>query len=307
MISTIVGPSLRCAIAFIDTCRSLPVDLSFALFTHLSTTAYSTCHLTSSTQQHFATRPSTAHNRRAESCRTLLSHAHLAVTGKKYDPVSTQKILTSIGTPVHRGNLSDAVELIRVRMGASKAIFDLEVFLPRIMELFQTPTVKPEAHFTLARPEPIKHSGGKLSSTIASPRCLTTFHSCCKTAGKVPCANNATCEAGDLTSAFLGSAQLIEDYVGTKEGDSKSSNGAIIGGAIGGGLGAAIIIGVLIFFFCRRRKRNQKLAEPETGANASTPMMKDGFQDNTNRLSTQFGQSRKSTSHSSYLIVIDIT
>jgi hypothetical protein len=101
---------------------------------------------------------------------------------------------------------------------------------------------------------------------------------------------------------------LIEKYVGSDKGGSKSSsNGAIIGGAIGGGLGAAIIIGVLIFFFCRRRKRNQKVTEAETGANASTPMMKDGFQDNTNRLSTQYGQSRKSTSNSLYLFVIDVT
>jgi hypothetical protein len=74
---------------------------------------------------------------------------------------------------------------------------------------------------------------------------------------------------------------------------SKSSNGAVIGGAIGGGLGAAIIIGLLVFFFCRRRKRNQRPAHPEVGASVSTPMMKQGFE---NRHSAQYGgQSRKYT------------
>ncbi|OAL06171.1 hypothetical protein IQ06DRAFT_301213 [Phaeosphaeriaceae sp. SRC1lsM3a] len=122
-----------------------------------------------------------------------------------------------------------------------------------------------------------------------APSASQTFWGCCKSN---PCNNTpaATCRQGDLTPAFLGSPEKKAAYLGADEQGGKKSNGAVIGGAIGGGLGAAIIIGVLIFFFCRRRKRNQKVAHAESGANASTPMMKDGFQDN-NRLSTQFGQS----------------
>lgn len=136
-------------------------------------------------------------------------------------------------------------------------------------------------------------------------RCLITSRRCCKSN---PCNNTpaATCRQGDLTPAFLGSPEKKAAYLGADEQGGKKSNGAVIGGAIGGGLGAAIIIGVLIFFFCRRRKRNQKVAHAESGANASTPMMKDGFQDN-NRLSTQFGQSRKSASNVSPVLIIDVT
>ncbi|KAH7406141.1 hypothetical protein DE146DRAFT_754123 [Phaeosphaeria sp. MPI-PUGE-AT-0046c] len=124
-----------------------------------------------------------------------------------------------------------------------------------------------------------------------APSASQSFWGCCKSN---PCNNTpaATCRQGDLTPAFLGSPDKLKAYLGAGEGGKKSSsNGAVIGGAIGGGLAAAIIIGVLVFFFCRRRKRNQKIAHAETGANASTPMMKDGSQDNTNRLSTQYGQS----------------
>jgi hypothetical protein len=118
-------------------------------------------------------------------------------------------------------------------------------------------------------------------------------HRCCKSN---PCANTpaATCSEGDLVSAFLGLPEQFDVYApsATPDAKSSSSNGAIIGGAIGGGLAVAIILGVLIFFFCRRRKRNQRAAHPEVGATASTPMMKDGFQD---RLSAQYAQSRKLT------------
>lgn len=73
---------------------------------------------------------------------------------------------------------------------------------------------------------------------------------------------------------------------------SGSSSGAVIGGAVGGGIGAAIILGIIIFFFCRSRKRNQQLDHAEAGAIASTPMMKQGFEENS---SAQYGgQSRKS-------------
>jgi hypothetical protein len=83
----------------------------------------------------------------------------------------------------------------------------------------------------------------------------------------------------------------------TPDAKSSSSNGAVIGGAIGGGLGAALIIGILIFFFCRRRKRTRRVSHPEVGATASTPMMKDEFQD---RHSAQYVQSRKFTLQASY-------
>jgi hypothetical protein len=123
----------------------------------------------------------------------------------------------------------------------------------------------------------------------------TTFWGCCKSN---PCSNTpaATCKEGDLVPAFLERPEQFNAYAPSSSpspsstADSGSSNGAVIGGAIGGGLGGAIIIGVLIFFFCRRRKRNQQAAHPEVGATASTPMMKEGFED---RHSAQYGQSRK--------------
>lgn len=55
-----------------------------------------------------------------------------------------------------------------------------------------------------------------------------------------------------------------------KEGGSKS-NGAVIGGAVGGAVGGALIIGLIIFFLCRR-KRSKQTARGET-AEVATPMM----------------------------------
>jgi hypothetical protein len=122
-----------------------------------------------------------------------------------------------------------------------------------------------------------------------------------------PCTATPSCPTGNLVGAFLDRPEQFNFYAPTPTPapNSKSSNGAVIGGAIGGGLGAAIIIGLLIFFFCRRRKRNQQSAHPEVGASASTPMMKQGFEDGH---SAQYGgQSRRYTLHLSDSIDLTFT
>jgi hypothetical protein len=133
--------------------------------------------------------------------------------------------------------------------------------------------------------------------TYSQSQQLTTKCSCCKSN---PCQNTpaATCKTGDLVPAFMGRPDQFNAYApssipsASSVPKSGSSSGAVIGGAVGGGIGAAIIIGILIFFFCRRRKRNQQPDHAEVGATASTPMMKQGFEESYP--AQHGGQSRES-------------
>ncbi|KAH3910946.1 hypothetical protein HBI56_002550 [Parastagonospora nodorum] len=144
-------------------------------------------------------------------------------------------------------------------------------------------------------PDASCETGSNFFSCSAAP----TFWGCCKSN---PCTDKPSCKEGDLVPAFLGRPEQFAAYAPSASpsptstpssapsnaSSSSSNNGAVIGGAVGGSLGAAILVGFIVFFLCRRRKRKQQVAHDEAGA-ASTPKMRQRFEDNT---SAQFvGQS----------------
>ncbi|CAO2657609.1 Nn.00g037350.m01.CDS01 [Neocucurbitaria sp. VM-36] len=119
-----------------------------------------------------------------------------------------------------------------------------------------------------------------------------SFWGCCKSN---PCAATppATCAQGDLVPAFMERPEQFNAYANatstasatsTPQLASKSNTGAIAGGVVGGVVGLAII-GALIFFFLRKKRRAQRTKVDEMGA-AGVPMMneKPGA-----RSSTQYG------------------
>lgn len=108
-----------------------------------------------------------------------------------------------------------------------------------------------------------------------------TFWGCCKS---VACASDPpACSSGNITAAFIDQPAQSNFYLGQAGGLSSSasgsgkSNGAVIGGAVGGALGGLLIIGLLGYFFWRRRRQNQQTTRVET-AEVGKPMM-DGAQD----------------------------
>jgi hypothetical protein len=198
-----------------------------------------------------------------------------------------------------------AVPQILAQKVAYKATSDQEASLSPTSTNFQTQVVRLEVTFSAV----LLHlrSGGEYPRNKHFPIFADEYR-CCKSN---PCANTpaSTCEGGDLVPAFMGRPEQFNAYAPSSlpspssASSSGSNNGAVIGGVVGGGLGAAIIIGVIIFFFCRRKKRTQQLAHHETGANASTAMMKEGFE---KRYSVQYGgQSRKFTLE--YTVALSLT
>lgn len=99
-----------------------------------------------------------------------------------------------------------------------------------------------------------------------------SFWGCCK---QNACAATppATCAQGDLVPAFMERPEQFSAYATATATpkSSKSNTGAIAGGVVGG-LFALVIIGVLIFFFLRKKRRAQNMEGDETGA-ARVPMM----------------------------------
>jgi hypothetical protein len=122
-----------------------------------------------------------------------------------------------------------------------------------------------------------------------------SFWGCCKS---VPCTTEPTCPPGDLVPAFLGRPEQasfydpdkvstsISVYISTSASTSayqsstagpvSSNNGskgmnssAVIGGAVGGVGVLAIVIGILVFILCRRRK--QKRAQEATPQMSNIP------------------------------------
>ncbi|KAF2129393.1 hypothetical protein P153DRAFT_431356 [Dothidotthia symphoricarpi CBS 119687] len=136
----------------------------------------------------------------------------------------------------------------------------------------------------------------------------TTFWGCCKSD---PCAANSTCPRVDLVPAYLDRPEQFSAYASTiisssattsatassspSNSDKGSSNGAVIGGAVGGGIGAALIIGALIWFLCRKRKqrRQQQYAAAPVGENAHPTGIEKGGATNPNYAGGQYaGQSQ---------------
>ncbi|KAI8937546.1 hypothetical protein NX059_005263 [Plenodomus lindquistii] len=109
-----------------------------------------------------------------------------------------------------------------------------------------------------------------------------TFLGCCKSN---PCASpSATCSQNDLAPAFMDQPYMFDGYVrnesaakpsnspnSTPEPSKKSNTGAIVGGVVGGVLGLALI-GVLVFFLMRRKKRSQATDGMDASNAAMTPM-----------------------------------
>lgn len=84
---------------------------------------------------------------------------------------------------------------------------------------------------------------------------------CCKTD---PCQATppATCPKGDLTPAFIDRPDLVAAYVSadTTSAPKKTNIGAIVGGVVGG-VAVLAIVGVLIFFCLRKKRRSRKTEE----------------------------------------------
>jgi hypothetical protein len=111
----------------------------------------------------------------------------------------------------------------------------------------------------------------------------TSFWGCCKSD---PCAPNPVCPPVNLVPAFMERPEQFAAYAPAASPQKKSSHGAAIGGGVGGGVGA-LLIGVLIFLYCRRKKRNS-----QANLESATPMMKEKHSE---RLSVQHtAQSRTS-------------
>jgi hypothetical protein len=194
----------------------------------------------------------------------------------------------------HR-NLSAAVPLTLALRVVRKAVFGQEASMLQTTRNFRTQVVSLEATSTHAQLD--RRSGGMSSRKMHSITAANSEHRCCKSN---PCSNApaSTCKDGDLVPAFLGRPDQFNAYAPSSipspssTPKSGSSSGAVIGGAVGGGVGAAIIIGILIFLCCRRRKHNQQPDQAEAGATASTPMMKQGFEESFP--AQHDGQSRES-------------
>ena len=82
-------------------------------------------------------------------------------------------------------------------------------------------------------------------------------------------------EASDLTSSTPSSTggsstSLTSTSTTSAEtgGSSKSNNGAVIGGAVGGTLGGLALIGLIVFFVMKNRKKNKNGAISQTGGRA---------------------------------------
>jgi hypothetical protein len=112
-----------------------------------------------------------------------------------------------------------------------------------------------------------------------------TFWGCCKS---VPCSETPTCPDGGLVPAFMDRPEQIEFYATSQTAGSSNSKskGAVIGGAVGGALGGALIIGLIVFFFCRR-KRSKQIARGETVEVAHPMMGGKGFDSASPQLTAQ--------------------
>lgn len=117
-----------------------------------------------------------------------------------------------------------------------------------------------------------------------------TFWGCCKTP---PCTAEPTCADDGLVPAFMERPEQFSFYVASQtvtgtaatstssssgSDSGSSSNAAVIGGAVGGVLGGLLIIGLLVFFLWRRKKRQHathgetvEVASPMMGDKASNP------------------------------------
>lgn len=104
------------------------------------------------------------------------------------------------------------------------------------------------------------------------------FWGCCKSN---PCNQNG-CPDADLSAANLGinpQAPAFYSPTGTASPSASSTphdshpSSAVIGGAVGGAVGCSILLGVLVFFLCRRRKRrsHQKYGEAYAGIPEAPP------------------------------------
>ncbi|KAF2856585.1 hypothetical protein T440DRAFT_473972 [Plenodomus tracheiphilus IPT5] len=119
------------------------------------------------------------------------------------------------------------------------------------------------------------------ASNFFSCTAADSYWGCCKSN---PCATpSATCPQNDLAPAFMDQTYQFNTYA--RNGSSaaspgptssatpsnKSNTGAIVGGVVGGLLGLALI-GVLVFFLMRRKKRNQPTDGGDLGAATLAPM-----------------------------------
>jgi hypothetical protein len=111
----------------------------------------------------------------------------------------------------------------------------------------------------------------------------SSFWGCCKSN---PCTANPACPPVNLVPAFMERPEQFAAYAPAASPQKKSSHGAAIGGGVGGGI-VALLIGVLIFLYCRRKKRNS-----QANLESATPMMKEKH---TQRFSARLtAQSRRS-------------